>query len=172
LTTFGYDEYSLQGVNFLSSDNYLCTVTSTEQIQIRDPENPNNIIAQTTGLYAFTKEDKVFIYKNSNLEYYTIESNSLVYKGSISISETPMALDVYQQYAYLAVDNGFYVINLSNMSGQKTSLALSRNLMVYENELFVIHDKFLKVFDISSPTSPVLKYSYTFTNNGWAIFVD
>lgn len=172
LTTFGYDEYPLQGVNFLSSDRYLCTVTSAGQIQIRDPEDPNNIIAQATGSYVFTKEDKVFIYKNNNLEYYTIESNNLIYKDSIPISETPMALDVYQQYAYLAVDNGFYVINLSNMNGQKISLELSKNLMVYENELFVLHDKFLKIFDISNPTTPVLKYSYTFTNSGWSIFVD
>ncbi len=169
LSSFEYDQYSIQYVNFLSVDDYLCTVAQN-QVQVRDLNG--NIITQTAGSYAFTEDDKIFVYNNGNLEYYTINNSNLNYRGSVPISGTPKAVDVYQQYIYVAVDDGFYVIDLNTMTGQKTNLNLTKNLMVCKNQLFVVHDKYLKVYDITDPAVPVQRCSYGFENSVLALFVD
>lgn len=173
LATFACDEYSIQGLSFLSADDYICTVKTSKQVDLRDPNDPTVVIAQTTGDYAFTKEDKLFTYENNNLKIYTLISNTLNMNGLIPMTETPKSVDIYQHYAYVAVDDGFYVIDLVDSSWQKIgSLNLTRNLMIHENQLYLIHDKNLKVYDLVNPLSPTLKYSTSLTYKCWALFID
>ncbi len=173
LTSFAYDEYNIQGLIFLSADNYLCTVDSSKQVILRDPSDPMIVIAQTNGDYAFTKQNRLFVYENGNMRIYTLTSGILRNDGSISMNQTPKFVDVYQDYAYVAVDDGFYVIDLTNFSGQKVgSLNLTRHLMIHESQLYLIHDRYLKVYDLQNPLSPTLIRSNSFTNKCWSLFVD
>ncbi|MFN3284428.1 MAG: hypothetical protein ACK40Q_09380, partial [Pseudothermotoga sp.] len=131
------------------------------------------VIAQTSGDYAFTKQDRLFVYENGNMRIYTLTSGILRNDGSISINQTPKSVDVYQDYAYVAVDDGFYVIDLRNFSGQKVgSLNLTWHLMIHQDQLYLIHDRYLKVYDLQNPLSPTLRRSEFFTNKCWALFVD
>lgn len=174
LRTLELNEYVISSVNFLSADRYLCTVADS-RVQLRDVENPGNIIAETSGTYGFTEGDRLFVYDGNNLKVYSIDSNGLTYQNSLSLLETPKTVCIHQsgEYAYVAVDDGFYSINLSNMQNNKTgSLNLTKGLLVHENELFLIHDKYLKVYDLTNPMSPTLVFSHSFDSKIWVIFVD
>ena len=183
---------SVYRIKVVDNYAYLAAFEGLYVIDVYDPENINIF-----GPFEYDNESNIKALHVSGNYAYVVVFDTELYIFNISNPQSAFKVSSYDDgkdfttasdvfvkgnYAYLAKNDGISIINISDPSNpyeesnNTTSSSKIDNLYIYENHLFASEssttdDYNLLIYDISSPTFPVLEVSQNFAKKIKSIYI-
>ncbi len=145
-----------------------------EVVDISNPLNPKSVFKDPAVKAKDVSVNGDFVYVADSLgitSFSLLDPSSIVKMGALSVGGANV-ITTSGNYAYLATDNAIKVINIANPAAlaEVGSVEMSgvKDLFVKDSYLYVADGQDgLKVFDISTPSSPSLVDEKSYTEEIW-----